>query len=323
MKRLICALMLMILLLTLCACGFNGGVSYPNADKYAIGSFTYDAVHVKAVEINWTAGIVELRESQEARLSVNETTDGLTQDQQMRWWLDGSTLRIQYWKSGYTGTLNNKVKRIEVEIPKDISLTVKVTSGELKAGNHQLKDVKITATSGDIQLGAINADDMEIQATSGTIQTGAVRVQKQFKAGCTSGTIKLENAMAEKITLDMTSGSITSGPIDASASLTANCTSGKLKLNAVKTPSAALNTTSGDIDLGVYQCGEVKISTTSGDVTLTAIHGSGMTVDFKTNSGSLNKKKEKDQKNYHEIIGNGESKVTVSTASGDLKVFEE
>ncbi|MBR3016098.1 MAG: DUF4097 family beta strand repeat protein, partial [Clostridia bacterium] len=224
MKKLFSVLMLVIILLSFCGCGFSASASYPNADRYSIGSFTYDAYRVNAVEINWTSGRVELKESDGTQLSVTETTEGLTQDQQMRWWLDGSILRIQFWKSGYSDTLTNKEKRIEVEIPKDISLTVKVTSGEVKAGDHQLKDVKITATSGNIRLGAVNADDMEIQATSGTVQTGPVRVQNQLKAGCTSGNIKMENAMADKIILDMTSGDITSGPIDASASLAVNCT---------------------------------------------------------------------------------------------------
>lgn len=315
--------MLVIFLFTFCSCGFTASASYPNADRYAIGSFTYNAFAVDAVEINWTAGRVELTESDEAELSVRETTEGLSQDQQMRWWLDGSTLRIQYWKSGYVGTLTNKEKHIVVEIPKDISLTVKVTSGEVKAKDHQLKGVKLTATSGNIQIGAVNAEDMEIQSTSGNIQTGPVRIQKQLKAGCTSGNIKMENVMAEKVSLDMTSGDIASGPIDASVSMAINSTSGKVKLDAVKTASATVRTTSGNISMGLYQSGEVKISSNSGDVTLTALHGSGMTLDFKTNSGSFNKRKDNNQKSYHEVIGNGESKVTVSTTSGDLKVLDE
>ena len=315
--------MLVLLLLAFCGCGFTAGASYPNADKYAVGSFTYNAADVEAVEINWTSGRVELRESAEALLSVNETTEGLTQEQQMRWWLDGSTLRIQFWKSGYTGTLNNREKRVEVEIPKDISLTVNVTSGEIKAGDHQLKGVKVSATSGSIRLGAVNADDLEILATSGKIQSGPLRVQKRIKAECTSGSMELENAMAEKIELEMTSGSIFSGPIDASASLAVNATSGDLKLDAVRTESAAVKTTSGDISLGVYQCGEVKVSSTSGDVTVNALHGSGLTVDFKTGSGSFNKQKDSGQKSYHGVLGNGETKVTVSTTSGDLKILEE
>ena len=48
MKKLICALMLAILLLTLCGCGIAIGSTYPNANKYAVGSFTYDAVRVSA-----------------------------------------------------------------------------------------------------------------------------------------------------------------------------------------------------------------------------------------------------------------------------------
>ena len=46
-----------------------------------------------------------------------------------------------------------------------------------------------------------------------------------------------------------------------------------------------------------------------------------MTVDYTTNSGSLNGKGGK--KTYHEVIGDGASTVTVKTTSGDLKLIEK
>ena len=55
MKKMICGLLLIALCLTVCGCGFAMHDSYPNADKYTIGNFTYDAAAVEAVEINWTA----------------------------------------------------------------------------------------------------------------------------------------------------------------------------------------------------------------------------------------------------------------------------
>ena len=319
MKKTICVLMLIILLLALCGCGIAAGASYPNADKYSIGSFAYDAAKVNTVEINWSAGRVELKESEKAELSVIETTEGLTQDQSMRWWMDGSTLRIQYWKSGYVGSLTNKEKRLTVEIPKDISLNVKVTSGEIIAGDHQLKDLFFTATSGEIKAGAVNAGEITVTATSGGIEAGPLRADKQIRLECTSGNIRIDNAMADTVTLKSTSGAISAGPIDAKA-FTASNTSGNLKLEAVKAETAKVNSTSGSMELGVYQCGKVDVNSTSGDIILTAVHGSGITLNFKTSSGDLNGKSIKDAQ---QVIGNGASTVTVKTTSGDLKTVEK
>ena len=289
MKKMICGLLMIALCLSFCGCGFSASASYPHAEMYTVGNFTYDAA----------------------------TTQGLTEDQQMRWWLDGSTLRIQYWKSGYTGTLVNKEKRVTVEIPKDISLNVHVTSGEIRAENHQLKDMTLQATSGEIQMGAVNADSITVQATSGELKAGPLRAQGKLSMQCTSGSIRIDNAMADTVTLESTSGSITAGPVDAK-SLTVGVTSGKIKLEAVKAETAKIHSTSGDISLGVYQCGKVDVKCTSGDITLSAVHGSGLTVNFQTNSGSLNGKDAK--KNAQQIVGDGASIVNVTTNSGDLKV---
>ena len=320
MKKWMCGLMIIMLCLTFCACGFTASASYPNADKYTVGNFTYDAASVDTVEINWTSGRVELMEADGAALNVTEKTDNLTDDQLMRWWLDGKTLRIQYWKSGYTGTLNNAQKRVTVEIPKDITLTVHVTSGEIITGDHRLKTAALEATSGEIKLGAVNADEITLQATSGELHAGPLRAAKQITMICTSGKIEIDNAMADAVTLQSTSGAIVSGPIDAKE-FTVNCTSGDIKLDAVKAENAKVRSTSGDVKLGVYQCGTVSIGSTSGDVTLTPVHGAGMTVDYSTNSGSLNGKG--GEKKYHEVIGDGLSPVTVNTSSGDLRLKEQ
>ena len=321
MKKLICAVFAIVLCLVICGCGYTASASYPNADKYSVGSFTYDAAAVQAVEINWTAGRVELTESDGAKLSVTETTEGLTPEQQMRWWLDGSTLRIQYWKSGYTGTLNNKEKRVTVEIPKDISLNVQVTSGVIQAGNHQVNSLTLKATSGNIVLGAVNTDSAVLTCTSGSVTVGPLRARNKIEITCTSGEIKVDNAMADTIALNTTSGKITAGPLDAAGAMTASTTSGSMKLDAVKAKSAKAHSTSGDIQLGIYQCETVDVSCTSGDVTLSVLHGSGATVDFKTNSGTLNGKDAK--KSAQQVFGDGASQVSISTTSGDVRLMEK
>ena len=286
MKKILCGLVLTALCLTLCACGFTAGGTYPNADKYTVGNFTYDAASVEAVDISWISGRVELIESDGGTLNVTEKQGGLTDDQLMRWWLDGTTLRIQYWKSGYTGTLNSNQKRLTMEIPRDIALTVHVTSGEIIGGNHQLKEANLSATSGEIELGAVNADNITVEMTSGGLKAGPLRAAKRIAVKCTSGEIKIDNAMADTVTLQSTSGKIEAGPIDAQE-FTAECTSGDIKLEAVKADSAKVKTTSGDIRLSARNVGgPVRLETVSGDIEA-ALYAPAGAVEFHTVSGDV------------------------------------
>lgn len=49
------------------------GEEYPNAGKYRAGAFTYSADEVKAVEVYWRSGEVDIRESDGASLRVTES----------------------------------------------------------------------------------------------------------------------------------------------------------------------------------------------------------------------------------------------------------
>ena len=44
--------------------------TYPDAEKYQIGSFTYNAAGIKAVEVYWRSGEVEITESDNSELHI-------------------------------------------------------------------------------------------------------------------------------------------------------------------------------------------------------------------------------------------------------------
>ena len=74
---------------------FVSGESYPDAEQYKTGNFTYEPDEVKAVEIYWRSGEVELIESDVAELRANESGGELPEDIAMHYFLDDGILRIR------------------------------------------------------------------------------------------------------------------------------------------------------------------------------------------------------------------------------------
>lgn len=305
MKKVLFFLMILALCLTLTGCSVLGAVSgrrYDQADRYHAGSFTYAATDVRKVDINWVSGTVNLREADGETLSVTEDAAGLSTAQQMHWLLDGDTLRIQFCKSGYSGSIPGK-KLVTVEIPREIALQASVTSGTVLMGSHTLQS-------------------LDAGCTSGSIEAGELQVSGELKAGCTSGSIHIGNTKAGSVSLGATSGSLTAALLDAGSDFSAGCTSGRITVEAVKADSVKAASTSGDMHLGLYQCGSAEIGATSGDIRLTIPAGQGVTVDFGTASGRLNGQKVQTH-SERVVLGDGSCPVKVGTTSGSLTIEEK
>lgn len=76
------------------------GETYPNAEKYQTGAFTYNVADIKAVEVYWRSGEVEITESGDSELHVKESGGELSEDIAMHYLLDDGVLRIRFCKSG-------------------------------------------------------------------------------------------------------------------------------------------------------------------------------------------------------------------------------
>ena len=110
MKKVMIGLLLCSLVITmLSGCRVNisigtndtlTGETYPNAEKYQTGAFTYNTADVKAVEVYWRSGEVEITESDSSELHVKESGGELSEDVAMHYLLDDGVLRIRFCKSG-------------------------------------------------------------------------------------------------------------------------------------------------------------------------------------------------------------------------------
>ena len=77
------------------------GLSYPNAEKYSIGDASVSDM-VNNLFIDWTAGKVTVEYYDGKEITVSETANrSLSEDDKLRWWLDGDTLRVRYAKPGF------------------------------------------------------------------------------------------------------------------------------------------------------------------------------------------------------------------------------
>lgn len=134
------------------------GEDYPDARKYKTGAFTYAADEVKAVEVYWRSGEVALIESGASELSVSESGGELPEDTALHYLLDGVVLRIRFCGSGARILVNEADKRLRLEVPKGIDISVHTTSALVKADALEQGNILISAFSGRTELGTVTAE---------------------------------------------------------------------------------------------------------------------------------------------------------------------
>ena len=106
MKRILPALLLLLLTLLLSACSANNKllIAYPDGDKYSFGNTVIDditAARIRVVDIQWTSGCVDVRFDPAETVTIEETCNReLLMSEQVHWFVDGSTLYIKDCASG-------------------------------------------------------------------------------------------------------------------------------------------------------------------------------------------------------------------------------
>lgn len=256
MKKTVCVIAAMLLAAaTFAGCGSSLiSTTYRDAESYTVGDFTYDAAAVDTVAVDWVADEVNVVLSPGSELTVSESGGALTASQKLHWLLDGTTLRIEFCKSGYSGRFPEGTKKLTVEIPSGVKLILDTTSADVRfTGSGSFDEVALDSTSGNISADVINAGALSVSTTSGSVEFGVVTTE----------------------TLDVYT------------------TSGDCKMSEVNARTAAFDSTSGNVTIGLRACEELNVDSTSGDVVLTSIPSNGVTVEFDHTSGVFTYKGEK------------------------------
>lgn len=325
-SRLIAWLTACLVLLAGCSIllfGRSMGIDYANADQYTAGD-TVVTAPVENLDINWTAGKISVEYHEGSEIRVSESSDrGLSEDDKLRWWLDGTTLRVQYRKAGIRLSFFSVTpsKTLTLSLPKGIAL----------------KTVSLRATSADIIAPELAADDLALNSTSGDIRVSAET--RALHGGSTSGSLQITLGSVDTVSLTATSGSIgvtvkdakdiflssTSGGLYLSQqggteNLKLDTTSGGITLDTDRAVKASVSSTSGNVTASVRAFSALEIGCTSGDVTAALPDVPGFSGDFHTTSGSFNSEIPLEKSGNTYSCGDGSASVSIHTTSGNVLV---
>lgn len=253
------------------------GESYPDAEKYQTGAFTYPANEIKAVEIFWRSGEVKITESDNTELTGRESGEDLPQDTAMHYLLDGDVLKIRFCASGQKINVNVKDKHLSLEIPKGIDISVHTTAAAVKADTLNQKNILVATLSGRTELGTVIAEGVNLSSNSGAIHADSI-VAQSLECSASSGDILLDSMISQESMITTGSGNVKLSPADA-ISAEVHTSSGTVELILAKGGAEILHTTSsGKLltdraynrkgDLYVFDEGlsTVTAETSSGDV---------------------------------------------------------
>lgn len=277
---------------------------YADTSKYTAGGVTLDET-VKRLDIHWTAGAVAVAFHAQDTVQIAETAPGrIPADGELRWWLDGDTLHVQYAKSGYF-SFRSLDKSLTVTLPEGIQLdqlAIDATSADLDVPDLCARDVKLGLTSGDLHAGFSDVNSVRVNSTSGTVELS-------------------QSGAAERVDVSTTSGDILLSLSDVKA-LSAGSTSGKIYVAADEAEQADLNSTSGSISASLAAFDDLKIDSTSGDVKAALSSEPGYVADVKTTSGRFDYSValERDGDSYS--CGDGSGSLRIRTTSGNVLLEE-
>lgn len=279
--------------------GYLTGESYPDAERYQSGGFSYDPSQVERVELYWRAGEVELVESEEETLSVQESGEALTGDSAMRWLLEDGVLRLRFCASGARIRVSAADKRLRLEVPKGIDLSLHTSSAAVRAETLEQNEVLIATLSGGMELGAVTAEDsVDLSSGSGTIQAESVTAE-DVRCASSSGSVQLGTAVAGILAVETASGAVRLGDVSGET-VDISTGSGSVELTLAEAPTAAIRTASGTVGLRLAP--------------------EGALVAFTTGSGRLRTTLPYVQEGDFYAFGDGQDRITVETGSGGLRI---
>ena len=287
MKRFFAILLAAVLLLSLVGCiriSCSAPVRYSHADKYTAGNFTYEGSKVKKVEIEWASGGITLQNGK-GTLSVTENGgDTLPEEEQMHWWLDGTTLRIKFCKSGFELPIRDLNKKdLTVELPDFVDLEIDVASGKVSA-EHMLNlgTFELKTASGGADIKYLSAKEVKVESASGKLALGKLSVSDVCEIDTASGGLAIDEISA----------------------------------NTLKIDSA-----SGGVDVGLRMAEEVRIESVSGGVRIGLLRPeAGAAIEYSSVSGSFSCKLPYEKNGDTYTVGLGEIAISIKAVSGGVTV---
>ena len=298
-----------IILLAAVALGFLGvnTYNYDNAEKYTAGE-TEIPETIRNLDIDWINGKVSVVSHDADTLTLRETSgSAISEDLQLRWWLDGDTLRVRFAKSGYRhgsffGLFPGQEKELILTLPAGL----------------ELSKVNIDTASAIQDLSSLRTEKLDVDSASGAIKVQAEHIG-EINADTASGNMNILVVDADTIDLDTASGSI-SITADRIGKLEADSASGAVHTEIGDLNEGKIHSASGSVSVKADRFNTLDVSTASGGVTALLPTEPGFTASLQTASGSMNYSLDLQKSGNEYICGDGSAKVRISTASGSIRL---
>lgn len=279
----------------LCLTGCQGGVSafggllsyisYEHSENYLMGAAELSDA-VTSIEISWAAGTVTVMTHPASTVSFSETcAQELTDDMRLRYWLDGTTLRIVVCRTGQW-QLDHLKKDLTVMVPDHV----------------KLESLSISSVSAAISLAEIDTCTADIDTASGSVRL-------------------TDCAVTERLGLSTVSGRLDARLTQPLRSFQSHTTSGACDLRVSSVTSCQADSVSGTVDVSVESTPEdLNIRTVSGNVSLSLPQNASFTLAYRTTSGALSSALPYLVEHGQYRFGDGEGAFGIVTVSGNARI---
>ena len=297
------------------------GYRYDHAEKFTAGGGTVEGA-VKNLEVDWIDGQVTIAYHSEPTVLISETSKkNISGDLQLRWWLDGDTLRVRYAKSGVLRLNWDLNKELTLTLPEGTELqnaAVCSTSGDVEIPALKADFLKLNVTSGNIRVSA-SANSVESRMTSGSMALNIAGQVREILASATSGDIRIETEEADRVNASVTSGLVQVKAARA-ADFRAGATSGSLDIDIAEAEKVKLEGTSANVRVRIGSLEVLDIGVTSGDVAAYLPAEPGFRARVSTTSGRFDYGMSLTKQGSDYICGDGSAEVSIHSTSGNVKV---
>ena len=312
-----------VVLVAAVAVSLEGGVGYryDNAEKYVAGSGTVEGM-VRNLDVDWIDGQVTIAYHSEPTVLISEASKkNISADMELRWWLDGDTLRVRYAKSGTVRLNWNLEKELTLTLPEGIELQdvgLNATSGGLNIPAMKAENLKLHVTSGDIRAAA-SASSIESRMTSGNMKLSITGTAHEIAASATSGDIRIEVEDADKLNASVTSGlvQVKAGKV---GEFIAGATSGNLDIDIAEGGNVKLEGTSAGVNVKLGKLSSLEIGVTSGNIMAFLPETPGFRAGVSTTSGRFDYGINLTKQGSEYICGDGSGTVNIHSTSGVVRI---
>lgn len=291
--------------------GFGSNVlkteNYDDAASYSTGEYK-EASNITKIEVDWLncSVVVEVHNSdnffsfESFCLDDDQVpSDEIPAQQSMHWYLDGTTLKIKFWESGYSSTENIE-KHLTVRVPANVSKNVSVEVNTISANILLTDDATF--------------QKVDLETVSGNINcSGNLTATESVKFKTVSGNItasKTEKVSSSRVDAPEFEVETTSGNINVAAE----------RFDGRNMINVDIETVSGACEIYLQNMCKAEIQSTSG---AGDVYVQSAKVTFTTTSGKFSNQtgEEYTQNGNEYVFGTGIANVQVETVSGKLSVY--